>query len=499
MSILYGRQIHTVPRVLSGVVKSNVPLTLSSSFHSFSILRAKEAPPPSETEKSAAEIREELEKNPQYAKLAEDFSSHDHIHLQESETEQNDSFTLGTMLTRTPQHANHTHSHGLGNPMLVLSKEQFKTNPGVRITWIGLLTNVGLAVGKFTGGVVFHSQALIADSVHALSDLVSDFLTLFSVGLATRTPTHDYPYGYGKIETVGSLAVSSILTMAGLSIGWSSLCAIAGPIIPHTLLEVFASHSHSHSHVHAVTDINAAWIAAGSVVLKEWIYRATKKVAVETKSNVLMANAWHHRVDSLTSLVALVTISSGYLFNIHALDAVGGLIVSGLVVKAGADGMVTAIKELIDKSVPKTDPRYIQVQSVTDEVLSKLISNNNAKKPYRIVDLTVMTSGPNMHANLVLEAPLQRWDNVLTIKEFEIVTDHLRSVLYKNIPALRRLNVEYVEERPQLSEEEKLELEKQKNLGSADIPKTETQVTDSHSHGHSHSHFGLGGGHSHKH
>ncbi|CDO93258.1 unnamed protein product [Kluyveromyces dobzhanskii CBS 2104] len=510
MFVVYGKHFHTVPRVLSGAVSNR---TFSASFHSYIGLKAKEATPGNANftnEKKGngkealleetASAKEQLENNPEFIRLAEDFSSHDHVHLQESETEENDSFKLGSMLTRTPQHANHAHTHGLGNPLLVLSREQFKKNPGVRITWIGLMTNVGLAIGKFTGGVMFHSQALIADSIHAISDLVSDFLTLFSVGLATRRPTNDYPYGYGKVETIGSLAVSSILTTAGLSIGWSSLCAIAGPAVPQAIVEFFAAHSHghSHSHVHAVTDINAAWIAGGSIILKEWIYKATKKVAIQTKSNVLMANAWHHRVDSLTSLVALVTISSGYLFNIQSLDAVGGLIVSGLVVKAGSQGMVASIKELIDKSLPPTDSRFVEIETMTKEILSKLISNNNSKKPYRIVDLTVLTSGPNMHATLTLEAPLQRWDNVLTVSEFEIVTDHLRSVLYKNIPTLRRLNIEYIEERPQLSEEEKLELEKQKNHGQSPIPETETKVSESNSHGHSHSHMGLGD-HSHKH
>lgn len=499
MFVVHGRAgiyAQQLPRLLPVAIGN-----YGRKLHSFRSLRAKEAGDVGKTENGGT-AKERLEENPHFAKLAEDFSSHDHVHLRESETEENDSFRLGSMLTRTPQHDNFTHTHGLGNPLLVLSREEFKKNPGVRITWIGLLSNVGLAVGKFIGGVVFHSQALIADSVHAVSDLVSDVLTLFSVGLANRKPTKDYPFGYGKIETVGSLAVSTILATAGLSIGWSSLCAIAGPILPQTFLELLATYVHIHadSHNHAVTDINAAWIAAGSIVLKEWIFKATKKVAEDTKSNVLMANAWHHRVDSLTSLVALVTISSGYFFNIQSLDALGGLIVSALVVKAGADGVLISIKELIDRSVPSTDSRYQEVEKITNETLAKLISNNNSKTPYQIVDLTVLTSGPNMQANLLLQVPIQRWDNVLTISEFEIVTDHLRSVLYKNIPTLRRLHVEFVEERPELSEEEKAEIEKQKNNGSTSIPDSafKGEFENNNSHGHSHSHFGLGD-HTHKH
>lgn len=412
----------------------------------------------------------QLEQNKHFKELAKDYHAHEHVHMRESETEENDSFELGVKgRVRSPANApaqqhphkhahahshshslSHSHTHGV-NPMLVMSKEQVKKNPAVRITWIGLAINVGLAAGKFTGGVMFHSQALIADAVHAVSDMVSDFLTLVSVGLASNKPTANYPFGYGKVETIGSLAVSTILATAGLSIGWTSLCAIVGPIVPHTVLEFLAtyvgeSHSHSHAIHKEVTNVNAAWIAGASIVVKEWIFQATKKIAVQTNSNVLMANAWHHRVDSLTSLVALVTITSGYLFNVQSLDAVGGLIVSGLVIKAGGTGMWSALQELADQSLPKDDDRYIEVQEAIENCLDKLLSNNNAGRPYEIKDLTVLPSGPNVRANLVLETPLQRWDNVLDGREFELVSDHLRNVLYHDMSTLKRLHIEFVEE-----------------------------------------------------
>jgi cation diffusion facilitator family transporter len=370
----------------------------------------------------------------------------------------------------------------------VLDRKAFWENPGVRITWIGLLINVGMAAGKFAGGVVFHSQALMADSVHAISDLVSDLLTLTTVGLSARGPTSDFPYGYGKVETVGSLAVSSILTMAGVSIGWASLVNIVGPVIPHTVIDTLnayhihllsAGHAHSHGHVHGVTDINAAWIAGASIVAKEWIFRATSKVAKQTNSKVLLANAWHHRVDSLTSLVALVTISSGYLFGITSLDAIGGLIVSGLVVKAGFKGMVTACSELVDRSIPKNDPRYIDVENKLQDLLSKMLSNNNSKKPYAVKELILLTSGPNVQAKVVLEAPLQRWDNVLGINEFEIVSHHLKKQLMAEVDNLRQVVIEFVgEKEPEPVEEEQVEEEVKK----------EPAHTHTHSDGSVHNH-----------
>ena len=116
------------------------------------------------------EAEKRLENHPEFQKVTQAFedSRHDHIHMRESESEQNDVFQLGSMLHRG---ASHTHSHASvqENPLLKLDKDEIKKNPGVRITWIGLLINVGLAAGKFAGGIIFHSQALIADSVHAVS------------------------------------------------------------------------------------------------------------------------------------------------------------------------------------------------------------------------------------------------------------------------------------------------------------------------------------------
>ncbi|CCC66651.1 hypothetical protein NCAS_0A00910 [Naumovozyma castellii] len=381
----------------------------------------------------------------------DDFNAHDHVHLRESETEKNDSIQLGV-----PQSHTHSHSHSHANPLLKLNLEQVKHNPGVRITWIGLGINVAIAAGKFVGGIVFHSQALFADSIHALSDLISDVLTLFSVKLATSTPSKEYPYGHGKVETVGSLAVSTILAMAGISIGWTSLCTIVGPIIPHIIMDTFANimgtHGHSHSVVpEGVADINAAWIAGGSIVVKEWIFHATKKIAIQTNSNVLMANAWHHRVDSLTSLVALVAITSGYFFNVQSLDAIGGLIVSGLVIKAGGEGMIGAMKELIDQSIPMTDPRYVEVETAVRKGLENLVSNNNSKKKYAIKDLTLLSSGRNVRVVMTLLVPIQRWDNVLGIHEFENVSNHVKNVLYKNVENVGKIDIEFVEEKEHTS------------------------------------------------
>ncbi|CAI1747094.1 hypothetical protein SEUBUCD646_0P00660 [Saccharomyces eubayanus] len=383
------------------------------------------------------------------------------------------------------QHAHgHSHTHLHANPLLSLNIQQIKKNPGVRITWIGLASNVGMAVGKFIGGITFHSQALLADSVHALSDLVSDVLTLFSVHYASRKPTSDYPYGYGKVETVGSLAVSTILTMAGISIGWSSLCAIVGPIIPHTILESWAglmgeSHSHPQSVTQQATNVNAVWIAAGSILIKEWVFQATKKVAIQTHSNVLMANAWHHRVDSLTSLVALVAITSSYFFNIQSLDNLGGLVVSGLIIKTGGQGILSSLKELVDQSIPSTDSRYLDIETVIKDSISGLKTNLDFEGPLSVKDLTILASGPNLRATATLEVPTLHSGQEVGIKFLENIIATIREDLRSKVPNVGKIDIEFVDAKSASNKD----LE-QRHSNNSSHTHTHSNRADDHSKGH---------------
>jgi divalent metal cation (Fe/Co/Zn/Cd) transporter len=122
----------------------------------------------------------------------------------------------------------------------------------------------------------FHA-ALSADAVHSLTDLVSDFMTLATVSWALKPPTEKFPLGYGKIESLGSLGVSSLLVFGGVMMGWSAivdLCHIYAPFAAD-ILEQLHFIGHSHSHTHQIPNIQAAWLAGGSVLVKEWLYRAS--------------------------------------------------------------------------------------------------------------------------------------------------------------------------------------------------------------------------------
>lgn len=305
----------------------------------------------------------------------------------------------------------HSHSHNHGSNPIVSEPNGWK-NPKVRITWIGLFSNVGMAGAKGVGGVVFNSQALLADAVHALGDMVADFLTLATVSMASKDPTRRYPRGYGKVEAMGAVGVSSILILAGAGMainGFDAILAAFDLNLPGYVTGLFHSHSHAHVDVpsaldadtaHAVAqlpqvpNINAAWLAVASIGIKEWLYRATMKVAKETRSTVLEANAWHHRLDSLTSVVAAVTIAAGHFFAAAWLDPLGGLLVSYAIIRAGIATGKESVYQLMDRSLAVGDETFGMVRDVAQDFLDA------RGLPYKVQNLQVLPSGPNLAAYL---------------------------------------------------------------------------------------------------
>ena len=180
------------------------------------------------------------------------------------------------------QHHHHHHHHD--NTYLVSTN---KKDAGVRITRNGLYVNFCMAICKGLGGYFLNSQSLVADAFHSLTDLVSDFLTLATVSWSLKPPTPRFPGGYGKIESLGSLGVSSLLLAGGIGLGWHS-CELlytqlfldaASSMVEHGHSHDGGVFAHSHSHNPAdmgIPNVHAAWIAGGSIIIKEYLYRASK-------------------------------------------------------------------------------------------------------------------------------------------------------------------------------------------------------------------------------
>ncbi|KAH6841052.1 cation efflux family-domain-containing protein [Chaetomium sp. MPI-CAGE-AT-0009] len=338
-------------------------------------------------------------------------------------------------------HGHHHHHHHHDNVYLTSTN---KNDAGVRITRIGLYSNLGMAIAKGAGGYAFNSQSMIADAWHSLTDLASDVLTLATVSWSLRPPTESFPQGFGKVESLGSLGVSSMLLFGGLFMCMSSCETLYAHFFldaeaAHAMLEHGHGHSHAHHHGHGhggAPSLHAAWLAAGTVGIKEWLYHATMKVARDRKSSVLASNAVHHRVDSLTGIVALCAIlGANLLKDATWLDPVGGLLISLLVIRAGLGNTLSALYELADRSID-AEVR----ESVTKQVgkaLATLTDNIGGEVDLR--DVTGVKSGQNYLVDLELGVPAA-W----TVEAVRAVEDAVRTRVGAKVRGVRRIRVRFV-------------------------------------------------------
>lgn len=214
-----------------------------------------------------------------------------------------------------------------------------------RITWVGAAVNFLLAFFKLFAGITGRSAAMIADAGHSFSDLISDGLTLVALRMSALPADVDHPYGHGRFESVGSLAIGALLIGAGISFGSSSFEALMAPVA-------------------APLGSIALWAAVASIVSKEALFRATARIGKQLNSQVLIANAWHHRSDALSSVVAVLGIA-GSILGYRRLDPLAGLLVAGMVSWMGLRIAFEAIAQLTDTS----DYAVVQaVESVAREV-----------------------------------------------------------------------------------------------------------------------------------
>ncbi|KAK0124526.1 hypothetical protein ONS95_009475 [Cadophora gregata] len=338
--------------------------------------------------------------------------------------------------TQTRSHAGHSHHHHHDNTYLT-SKN--KNDAGVRITRIGLYSNLGMAIAKGVGGYAFNSQSMIADAWHSLTDLASDILTLATVSWSLKPPTALFPTGFGKVESLGSLGVSGMLLFGGCFMCLNS-CEI---LYAHFFLDAHAAaeaaahaHGHSHSHSHGAVgpSIHAAWLAAGTVILKEWLYQATMKVAKERKSSVLASNAIHHRVDSLTGIVTLFAIlGANFLHEAAWLDPVGGFLISLLVIKAGWGNTVSALYELADKGIDD------EVKASVRKATAKSFETLRDGTQIELREVEGVKSGQNYLVDLQLAVP-KSW----TVEDVREVEEGVRETVGSKVRGVRRIKIRFV-------------------------------------------------------
>jgi cation diffusion facilitator family transporter len=218
-----------------------------------------------------------------------------------------------------------TENHG----HIASAQDAARFEEGQRITWVSVGVNIVLTAMQLVVGVIAHSQSLIADAMHTLSDIVADAFVLFANRKGAEAADADHPYGHGRFETAASLVLGLLLAGTGAGI----LVSAAG-----RLQDIGSAPP---------VGVAAMWAALVTLTAKEGLFRYMLAKAERLRSPMLVANAWHARADALSSLVVAAGIG-GALLGFNFADAVAAIIVGAMIVRAGFQFAWTAIRELID-------------------------------------------------------------------------------------------------------------------------------------------------------
>ncbi len=254
------------------------------------------------------------------------------------------------------------------------SARQHRHDETVRITVIGAVVDFLLAVVKIVVGFLAHSQSLIADGIHSLSDLVTDAVVLYAARHAHQDADEDHPYGHGRFETIATVALG--IALMGLAVG-IALDAV------YRLVE---------GEPHELPEAIALVVAGLSVLSKEILYRYTVFVAERHNSPMLKANAWHHRSDALSSVVVLFGVG-GAMAGYWYLDGLAAIGVGLMIAKIGWELAWNAVRELVDTALEPERVEAIRKAILNvDGVISLHILRTRRMAGEALVDVHIQVS-----------------------------------------------------------------------------------------------------------
>lgn len=260
----------------------------------------------------------------------------------------------------------------------------------MRVSAVTLAVNMLLTAIKLAAGVIASSGAMISDAVHSASDVLSTLLVMFGVHMATRAEDSDHPYGHERLECVTALLLAIMLLATGLGIGVSGIknigLALRGEL--------------------AAPGVLALWAAVVSILVKEWMFHYTKHAANRTNSGALLADAWHHRSDALSSVGSFVGVLGARL-GLPIFDPIAALVIALFIVKVAFDIAMDAFDKMVDHACDdETVAKIRQLALTTDGVLTldELKTRRFGSKSYVDIEIGVDATLSLIDAHNIAEA-----------------------------------------------------------------------------------------------
>ena len=287
-----------------------------------------------------------------------------------------------------------------------LQEKQFEKE-AMKVSTVSIVVNVLLSLFKLLAGVIAHSGAMISDAIHSASDVFSTIIVMVGIHLAGRKSDKEHPYGHERMECVAAIVLATVLAVTGLGIGWSAIQSIAK----------------ESTGVVVVPGVLALVAAVVSILTKEGMYWYTRFHAKKIYYSALMADAWHHRSDALSSVGALVGIAASRM-GYPLMDPLASLVICVFIEKAALDIFKDAINKMVDKAC--------------DEDTEQAIRECAEKQPgvIRVDMLKTRVFGNKIYVDLEIGA-----DGNETLRDAHAVAERVHDHIEKEFPKVKHIMV----------------------------------------------------------
>ncbi len=288
-----------------------------------------------------------------------------------------------------------------------MAKETEYEKVAMKVSHVSIVSNLILTVFKLAAGLIAHSGAMVSDAIHSASDVFSTIVVIIGIRISSKESDKDHPYGHERMECVAAIVLSTILAVTGLGIGYTAVGKVAGG---------------DYSRL-AVPGVLALIAAVVSILTKEGMYQYTKVYARKIDSGALMADAWHHRSDALSSIGALIGIA-GARIGFPILDPAASLVICVFIEKAAYDIFMDAVDKMVDKACD-------------DEVEQMLRECAQSQAGVQAVDLLhTRVFGNKIYVDIEIEV-----DGDMRLRDAHGIAEHVHDAIEQSFPKVKHIMV----------------------------------------------------------
>lgn len=288
-----------------------------------------------------------------------------------------------------------------------MQNEQEYEKVAMKVSKVSIIVNLALTILKLAAGVIAHSGAMISDAIHSASDVFSTIVVIIGIKISGKASDKDHPYGHERMECVAAIVLATILAATGLGIGYTAVEKIAGGNYANLV----------------VPGMMALVAAILSIVMKEGMYQYTRVYAKKIDSGALMADAWHHRSDALSSVGALIGIA-GARMGFPILDPVASVVICFFIEKAAYEIFMDAVDKMVDKACD-------------EEVEAELTECALSQEGVQGVDLLhTRVFGNKIYVDIEI-----RVDGEMRLRDAHGIAEHVHDAIEKNFSKVKHIMV----------------------------------------------------------